>query len=50
MNNVNIVRDLPKLRYNKETEFTPKSDDLPIHAFPISLSKYTLLKMRLIVD
>lgn len=42
MNNVNTVGEVAKLRYNKETEFTPKSNDLPILAISISLSKYTL--------
>ena len=42
MNNVNIVGDLLKLRHNKEAEFTPKSNDLPIQAISISLNKYTL--------
>lgn len=28
MNNVNTVGELTELRYNKETEFTPKSNSL----------------------
>lgn len=44
MNNVDTVRDLLKLRYNKETESIPKSNDLPILAISISLSKYALFK------
>ena len=42
MNNVNTVEEVIKLRHNKEAEFTLKSNDLPIHAISISLSKYTL--------